>query len=180
MADLKIVASTRPAHALKMILWAGLVAGVLDGADAVIIIPWLKHIGAVRILQFIASGLLGVRAFRGGWWVASLGLTLHFLIAISAAAIYYAISAKLPVPSRKPFIFGPVFGLMFFGLMQYVVVPLSVAPKQPPIKEDELLNLVLSHMLFVGLPIALITRRLSNVGSRATNELNEWNPMHSN
>jgi hypothetical protein len=161
MADLKTVASTRPTGALKTILWSGLVAGVLDGADAVIIIPWLKHIAAIRIPQFIASSLLGVHAFRGGWWAASLGVALHFLIAISAAAIYYAISTKLSFLLRKPLISGPVFGLMLFGLMQYVVVPLTAAPRQPPSKADEFLNLVLSHMLCVGLPIALITSRFS-------------------
>jgi hypothetical protein len=163
MADLKIVASIRPTHALKTILCAGLAAGVLDGADAVIIIPRLKHIAAIRIPQFITSGLLGVHAFRGGWRTASLGIAFHFLIAISAAAIYYAISTKLSLLLRKPFIFGPVFGLTLFGLMQYVVVPLTAAPRQPPLKADEFLNLVLSHVLCVGLPIALITHRFSKV-----------------
>jgi len=34
----------------------------------------------VRILQAIASGLLGPDAFTGGWSIAALGLALHFLI----------------------------------------------------------------------------------------------------
>jgi hypothetical protein len=157
----RIIVPARLTHALKVIVWGGLVAGVLDGADAVIVIPRLKHIAAIRILRFIASGLLGVRAFRGGWEAALLGPALHFLIAIGAAAIYYALSVRFSLLLRRPFIFGPLFGLAFFGLMQYLVVPLSAAPRQPPLRADEALNLILSHMLFVGLPIALIAARLS-------------------
>jgi hypothetical protein len=178
MASLKIVVPTRLTHALKMILWGGLVAGILDGADAVIIIPRLKHIAAIRILQFIASGLLGIRAFRGGWEAVLLGPAVHFLIAIGAAAIYYALSVKFSLLLRKPFIFGPLFGLAFFGLMQYLIVPLSAAPRQPPLRADEFLNLILSHMLFVGLPIALITGRLSGADSRAIRTEETETKMH--
>jgi hypothetical protein len=166
MANVKIVVPTRLTHALKTILCGGLAAGVLDGADAVIIIPWLKHIAAIRILQFIASGFLGISAFRGGWRTASLGLTVHFLIATTAAAIYYALTAKRSLPLRRPLIFGPAFGLLFFALMQCLVVPLSAAPRQPPLGVDEFLNLALSHILFVGLPIALITGRLSRASAQ--------------
>ena len=49
------------------------------------------------MLQAIASGLLGREAFSGGWWTASLGLGLHFLIATSAAALY-ALASLHPDP----------------------------------------------------------------------------------
>ncbi len=49
----------------------------------------------MRILQSIASGLLGASAFQGGPQTAALGALLHFFIALVAAAVYYAAGLSL-------------------------------------------------------------------------------------
>lgn len=144
---------------LAIILQAGLLAGFLDGLDAALFIGVARRIPPSRVFQFIASGLLGVSSFRGGWATAALGVALHFLIAISAAAVFYAISLKLPMLARKPVLWGPVYGVGVFLVMHYLVVPLSAAPKQPPAAAADLLNLIISHIFFVGLPIAVMTAR---------------------
>ena len=49
----------------------------------------------IRILQGIASGLLGAKSFTGGCETAALGAILHFFIAFSAATVFYLSSRKL-------------------------------------------------------------------------------------
>jgi len=156
MSDL----SLRPTRPFKTILVAGLIAGFLDGMDAVVYIAWMNGRSATRVFQFIASGALGVKSFQGGAATALLGAFFHFTIAIGAAAVFYVLSMKLPMV-RRPFIWGPVYGVGVFVFMHYVVVPLSAAPKQPPLSPAGLTNLLFSHIFFVGLPIALVTKKFS-------------------
>jgi hypothetical protein len=150
-------------RALKIILRAGMLAGLLDGLDAVLFIGIASGIPVIRIFQFIASGLLGVDAFHGGWATAGLGVVLHFSIAIAAAAVFYVLSVRLPMLLRKPAVWGPLYGLGVFLFMHYVVVPLSRTPKQSPATVADLANLIFSHIFFVGIPISWITSRARNV-----------------
>jgi hypothetical protein len=159
MATSTVSTILRPAEPLRTILTAGLIAGFLDGMDAVVFIGLLHGIPVTRVFQFIASGLLGVRAFHGGWTTALLGCLLHFLIAIGAATVFYALSLAMPMLLKKPLLWGPLYGIGVFLVMRYVVVALSATPKQPPAKAAAILNLILSHIFFVGIPIAWVTAK---------------------
>jgi hypothetical protein len=68
------------------VLRAGFACGVMDITAALIV---YGYFGAkpLRLLQGIASGLLGPRAFDGGFATALLGLLCHFAIAFEAAAV---------------------------------------------------------------------------------------------
>jgi uncharacterized membrane protein YagU involved in acid resistance len=146
--------------AFETILVGGLIAGILDGFDAVVYYGWASGVGPTRLFQHIASGLLGVKAFSGGWPTTFLGVACHFAIAIGAAAVFYAASLMIPFLAQKPWISGPVFGLCVFLVMHNIVVPLSaVAPRKTPMAGWELADQLFSHMFFVGLPIALMARR---------------------
>ena len=157
MADVVL----RPSGPLKTILAAGLIAGFLDGMDAVVYIAWMSGRSAVRVFQFIASGALGVKSFDGGVATAVLGAFFHFIIAIGAATVFYAICMRLPMVLRRPLLWGPIYGVGVFVFMHYVVVPISAAPKQPPLSPGALANLLFSHIVFVGIPISIVTRRIS-------------------
>ena len=144
---------------MKAILIGGLIAGILDISDA-FIFNGVRGANPERILQYIASGLIGSGAFRGGWKTALLGLSLHFLIALSAAAVYYAASRHLRVLSRRPVLCGLLYGGAVYLFMNYVVLPLSLVPKSPrPPTWPMLINGVLAILLCVGLPISLANRR---------------------
>jgi hypothetical protein len=82
------VTQQRSSNALLAIAAGGLVAGTLDLTQAMILF-------GRSIPLAIAGGLLGPRAFQGGAPIYILGLFLHFLIACSAATIYFAVSRKL-------------------------------------------------------------------------------------
>lgn len=151
--------STQFANAVKTIARAGLTAGTLDGLDAAIVLGVIGGPGVKRVFQFIASGVLGTASFQGGWATAGLGVALHFTIATGAATTYYLLSRPLPVLVRKPALCGPIFGLGVFAFMRYLVVPLSAAPKRPPLTLFGYLNQLVAHTVLVGLSIALIVAR---------------------
>jgi hypothetical protein len=148
--------------AVKAILWGGLAAGVLDALDAVV----FCRATPLRVFQSIARGLLGRSAFDGGLASAALGVFLHFLIATTAAAVYWAASRKLRVLVRHAVACGLGYGVAVYFFMNYVVVPLSLAPPGA-FRWPAFLNGVIGHALLVGLPIALIARRFDAQPERA-------------
>src|SRR5271166_6561332 len=151
--------AARP-KAFYTVLLGGLIAGVLDGLDAVIFYGWSFGVPPALLFQNIAAGLLGRRSFHGGWATALLGVACHFTIAIGAAAVFYWASHVIPVLWRNPWIFGPTFGVLVYLFMHYIVVPLSAVPKRTvPITFLEIVDQLFSHTMFVGLPIALMARR---------------------
>src|SRR5579864_1345314 len=97
------IAARRPHGAFPAIFAAGLLAGVLDITAA--FITWAPQgVPPVRILQGIASGLLGPQAFKEGGASALLGGAIHFLIAFSAAAVFYVASRKIEFVTRRPIV----------------------------------------------------------------------------
>src|SRR5260370_14742435 len=80
----------------------GGIAGTLDLLQACMLFGW-------DIPLVIAGGLLGRQAFQGGVGTYVLGVVLHFFIACSAAAVYYAASRKLVFLKENPPVFGPFF-----------------------------------------------------------------------
>lgn len=118
-----------------------------------------------RILQSVASGVLGAEAYKGGTTTAALGLALHYLNSFIITAIFFVAAARTPALIRRPVLIGALYGLGVYGVMNYVVIPLSrigVIPKPPP---SIWITGVLVHMFLIGVPIALAARRgLSSAG----------------
>ena len=143
----------------------GLVAGTLDIVYAIVYWTIRAGLPARRILQSVASGLLGEASFAGGAATAALGLALHYGIAVSMAVAYYVVSRRVSALVRAPLALGAAYGLFLYALMNYVVVPLSAAGAG----SKERLWIVLSilvHAGFIGVPIALFTRRAHLAASR--------------
>ncbi|GAP66619.1 hypothetical protein MBSD_n1930 [Mizugakiibacter sediminis] len=139
------------------ILAGGAIAGALDIAFA-ITFAVLRGGTAMRLLQTIASGLLGAAAYDGGWPTAALGFVLHFAMALLIAAIFCLASRRLPVLTRRAPAAGMLYGFGVFLAMRLVVLPLSAYPH--PVTFAPLASALDlgSHMFFVGLPIALAAR----------------------
>jgi hypothetical protein len=148
--------------AARAILRGGLIAGAIDITYACVFSYARRGTPPSLILQSVASGLLGNAAFQGGTPAAALGLLLHFIIALIWASVYYAASRRLRVLARVPYACGVVYGLLIFAAMNYAVIPLSAAPFGAPPPWSPAFNTgILVHMLGIGLPIALATRRFS-------------------
>jgi hypothetical protein len=144
--------------AIDSIVSAGLVCGLLDITAA--FVTWAPQ-GVLpgRILKGIASGLLGPLAFRGGIRTAALGLALHFLIAFSAAAVFYGASRKLSIMTRRPILSGVAYGVAVYIVMYWIVMPLSRF--HPTHTLTASIIAIITHIVCVGLPISLIVHRYS-------------------
>ena len=165
-----VAAVPRP-RALATIAGGGLLAGFLDGADAIIHYTFMLGIPARNIFRYIASGLLGIHtATQLGALGVILGVILHFTVAIGAATVYYFVARKQSILIRRPFLSGTIFGVGLYLFMNYIVVPLSAVPKNPNARFSwsELASALFAHIVLVGFSIALIARYSARVKPPAT------------
>ncbi len=109
----------------------------------------------------IAAGLLGPRAFQGGVAYYALGVLLHFLIALSAAAAYYAASRRLVFMVEHPLVCGLFYGAAVELVMSYIVLPLSGLHARGPYELHDVLLGLGVHMVVIGLPISYSVRRFA-------------------
>jgi len=139
------------------VLFGGLLAGAGDLTFAFL---FYGPQGAtpLRILQFIASGVLGKDSFGMGWSSAALGAFFHFFISVCAAGIYYLASLRVPFLTRRVAIAGAIFGVLMFLAMRFVVVPLS-AIKPGPMKPGNVIAELCSHVFLFGMVIAYAVAR---------------------
>jgi hypothetical protein len=145
--------AARPATA---ILLGALVVGGLDLLDALVFFG-LRGARPERILQSIASGLLGPASFEGGAAAAALGLGLHFVIALLIVLVCYGVARLAPGLVARPLVAGPVYGLAAYLVMNYVVIPLSAARSSRP-SLPVLVNGLLIHAIGVGIPSVVAAR----------------------
>ena len=115
--------------------------------------------GPIRVLQSVAMGLLGRSSFDGCLKTAALGLALHFLIATTAAAIYYAASRKLAFLTAQAFAAGVLYGVTVYLIMYWIVLPLVGI--HVPFSPSATAIAVTIHIFCVGLPISLTVRHFS-------------------
>jgi len=151
--------SSGGSRALPAIFWGGFACGALD-ITAAFLVYGLFGVRPIPLLQGIAAGALGPRAWSGGLPTAALGLFFQFFIAFSAATVYYAISRGLPFVLRHTVVSGVLYGVGVYFFMNRVVVPLSAAKKFPFSLEMMLIGVTI-HIFCVGLPIAIALRRFS-------------------
>ena len=159
----KISAAELPdkSGALQAILFGGLLAGFLD-LTAACINSGLNGISPIRVMQAIASGLLGAESYAGGTATAALGVFLHFVIAFGATIIFYLASRKLKFLTDQAVTLGVIYGILVYLFMSFVVLPLSSFTGKTPSALLPIAVGLIIHILFVGLPIALTVRRFAN------------------
>lgn len=156
MAEIRNV---NQARAIVSVLAGGLVAGTLDITYACLF-WWLKAgTSPQRIFQSVARGLLGPDSFKGGIATAALGLFLHYFIAISMSVAYYVAARNWSALREKPVAYGAIYGLVLYGVMNYIVVPLSAARGGGSGGALWIALSIVVHMFLIGVPIALFARR---------------------
>jgi hypothetical protein len=141
-------------NAFTAIAVGGAVAGVADLLQACLELGW-------DIPLFIAAGLLGPRAEHGGTGTYILGVLLHFLIALSWAAIYYGASRKLLFLTEYPLLCGLYFGATVKLVMHLIVLPMSALHATAPFTLHDLRIGLLQKMIVVGLPISYSVRKFA-------------------
>jgi hypothetical protein len=156
---------------LKPILYAGALVGVLDITAACINAYVASGLTPARLLQGVAGGLLGRGSYNGGLATATLGLVMHFTMALTVATIFYLLSRWIPMPKKLS---GVVAVGLLYGAAVFVVNNFGTAPflswfrslylhtpvlYKPPMGWSQLVI----HLICVGLPIALVMRRYSSL-----------------
>ena len=147
---------------LAAILWGGAIAGAFDLTYAMAFYG-LRGVKPMRVSQSIASGLLGPKAYEGGFTTATLGVVLHFVIAIGAAAVFYLLSRKLTFLTQKPVLWGPLYGAAIYFFMHFVVLPLAANPRfrTTTLSVSTVCDLAI-HTILIGPSIALTARRFAS------------------
>ncbi len=109
----------------------------------------------------IAGGLVGAagRHVSAGQYI--LGLSIHYFIAFSAAAVYCLAGKKLDFLRDHFFVCGLFYGIAVFLVMQLVVLPLSAYHAMGPYQYSGLVQGLLAHMFLIGMPISISLRKLS-------------------
>ena len=143
---------------LRAVLVGGTIAGTLDILFALTFAA-VNGVPPVRLLQTVASGLLGEAAYSGGVPAAALGLAGHFGMSYLWAALFVVIAVRLPKLTLRPVIAGAIFGVIVFFAMRLVVLPLSAFPHPVTFKPLSAGLDLLSHMFLFGVPIALAAAR---------------------
>ncbi|HVX04656.1 MAG TPA: hypothetical protein VHA71_05995 [Rhodanobacteraceae bacterium] len=140
-------------RATLAILAGGLIAGTVDiGAAALI-----NGIDPPIILRFIAGGVLGKVALRGGAAVGWLGLLLQWGMSLLIAAIFVFAALRLRWLAARPVLAGLAYGVVVFMVMNYVVVYCSAWHRINHFTPASFVE-NLAAMLLFGLIIAFCAR----------------------
>lgn len=145
-------------RAVHAILWGGLVAGAIDITYA-LGFSAARGVPPMRILQSVASGLLGSPAYQGGAGTAALGFVLHFLLMLIIAAIFYFASLRLRFLIERPVLWGALYGFAVYWVMNLVVLPLSAFPSEVKFVPVVLITSLVVHAFGIGVPIAWASRK---------------------
>src|SRR6266853_4191665 len=105
-------------RACDTIVYGGLVAGTLDAIDGVVAFG-LKSMSPIQVLQYIASGVLGMDSFKGGLATAGLGALLHYFIAFVVALVYYTFSRRLAALHKQAVTWGLAYCAAVYVFMNY-------------------------------------------------------------
>jgi hypothetical protein len=148
----------------RAILVGGLIAGSLDITFA-IVASGFHGVSATTVLQSVASGLLGQRAYEGGTGTAALGAVLHFAMMLIIAALFVGLRRVGPgIVRERPALVGPLYGVAVYFVMNRLVIPLSAFPMKTDYVPATFMSLA-AHMFFIGWVIAWAAVRYDGVAS---------------
>ena len=116
----------------------------------------------ISSLQYVASGAMGDTAFTGGLATALLGLVLDFIMTTIMAGVFILSVDRIPLLRRHVIPGSILYGFGVFIVMNLIVLPLSAAPALPAPPLWLLIELVLQHILLIGLPLGLLVRWNTN------------------
>jgi len=144
-------------NVLRPILLATLVAGTLDILAATGLTLFYARRTVADMLRGVASGPFPA-ATDWGAKGAALGLAVHFTLMAVMAAVFVLAAARLRPLWQKPLLWGLLYGLATYIVMNLIVVPLRFAGAFPPSLRSVVTQLF-CHIFLVGIPIALIAAR---------------------
>lgn len=141
---------------LRPIALATLIAGTLD-ILAAILLSLIYGNGPAAMLRRVASGPF---PDASDWGAAgsALGLIVHFAIMAVMAAVFVLAASRWRALALRPLLWGTLYGLATYVVMNLIVVPLRWPEAFPPSTRG-IVTQLFCHIFLVGIPIALIAAR---------------------
>jgi len=140
----------------RPILTATLIAGTLDILAAVTL-TLLYGRDPMNMLRYVGSGPVpGATGMGTGG--AILGLAVHFVLMAIMATIFVLAAARFRALWQKPLLWGFLYGLGTYVVMNLIVVPLRWPAAFPP-SAQSIATQLFCHIVLVGIPIALVTAK---------------------
>lgn len=137
----------------------GLIIAIADITFAITLWFTWSVPGLIQVFQTIAVGVLGKASYQGGVAAAWLGAGLHLFMATMFVVVYTLVSRRAPELLRKPFMYGPLYGVLLYVIMNFVVMPLSRVGRSPSFEHpDWIIASLVAHMVF-GVICVLFARR---------------------
>jgi hypothetical protein len=144
---------------LRLSVIGGLITGMLHFIVQIgIVFGLILKTPIISSLQYVASGVMGDTAFTGGLATALLGLVLDFIMTMIMAGVFILSVDRIPLLRRHVIPGSILYGFVVFIVMNLIVLPLSAAPALPAPPLWLLIELVLQHILLIGLPLGLLVR----------------------
>jgi hypothetical protein len=141
----------------RAVLLGGIAGNLAISAYLSIVLPLFFHTPAIVLFQWDDSNIVGAGAYNGGWASAALGFFFDFIVSWVWAFCFVTIYNTLPFARRSTAVSGLLLGVVVMLVMGYVVVPLGHA-QRPSDSPAGLLDRLIAHTVFFGLPLALTVR----------------------
>jgi len=143
-------------HSTKTILKAALIVGTLDitGAFTQFYIKTGKA-PFKPVLTFVASGLLGKRAFTNGSGMMLIELLIHYCIAATFALFFFFTIAKTQFAREHKFLTGILYGAFIWIVMNLLVLPITRSPKLPKDFWGVAIGMLIL-ILCIGIPLSYV------------------------
>jgi len=160
------VASTSPATRntlLRLSVIGGIITGFLHFWIQIgIVFGLILKTPIISSLQYVASGAMGDAAFTGGLATALLGLVLDFIMTTIMAGVFILSADRIPLLRQHVIPGSLLYGFGVFVVMNFIVLPLSAAPPLPAPPMWLFIEIILEHILLIGLPLGLLVRWNAN------------------
>lgn len=134
------------------------VAGTLDLLSA-FVFAGMKGVGPVQVLRGVAAGPFGDAMHDGGPVAALLGLAVHYSIMAVMVTVFVFAARRVPFLTQQAVVAGALYGLGLYFVMYWGVLALRYPQAFPQTGLWQVSNALFSHLICVGIPIALVTRR---------------------
>ncbi|HEY5731519.1 MAG TPA: hypothetical protein VIS72_15840 [Anaerolineales bacterium] len=148
---------------LRLSVIGGLIIGLLHIIIQLgIVFSLIGGTPLTSILQYIASGIMGEAAYAGGFTTALLGLIFELVMTIIIAGIFVFSADRISLLRNNAIVGSLLYGFGVFVVMNFIVLPLSAAPALPPPAMWLLIEMILEHLLLIGLPLGILVQRKAN------------------
>jgi hypothetical protein len=133
---------------MSRIFLSALMASIAAGIPDVFVAAALSRTSSGKVLQTIASGVLGESSYARGSLSIAFGLGLQIAMSFVIALIYNIAFLQVPGLRRSPWLFGALYGVVIFAVMNFAVVPLSGAHPKPHWDVKSVVAMLIVMILF--------------------------------